>query len=213
MFSHNKSSPYKPPQSLVTFTATSSVYAYSSPRLWLAYGLAIAITVLIVTAGLTVMYISSAAYNSSFSTILRLARGAQLSHEIVDKDYDGKEPLPKYLEKAIISFAGAALWNQGANSDAEYELVPVQAPERVSMQESPDGRSVSHRQSTLQSSIEECEGRESNEMSPDGLVRGLQDNGSDVESPSPTTEEGDIGPSPQSGPDRVLQAPQSHSRI
>ena len=75
----------------------SPVYEYSDYKLWLAYGLAITISVITVIAGLIVMYLSSAAYNSSFSTILRLGRGAHLSREIVDGDHGGKEPLPKYL--------------------------------------------------------------------------------------------------------------------
>jgi hypothetical protein len=123
---------------------------------------------LIVIAGLTVMYISSAAYTNSFSTTLRLARGAHLSQEIVEKDYDGKEPLPEYLEKATISFAGSALWRQDANSDAEYELVPVYAPEPVTTQEGSDWRAVSCGQSALQSSIEERQGNETNEGSSGG---------------------------------------------
>ena len=96
-----------------------------------------------VIAGLTVMYISSAAYTNSFSTTLRLARGAHLSQEIVEMDYDGKEPLPQYLEKATIAFAGSVLWRQDANSDVEYELVPVYAPEPVTTQESSDWRADS----------------------------------------------------------------------
>lgn len=87
----------------------SSDYEYPTGRLWLACGLAIAISTLIVIAGLIVMYLSSAAYNSSFSTILRLSGGAHLGQEIVDDDHDGKEPLPEYLAKSNISFAGAAL--------------------------------------------------------------------------------------------------------
>ena len=124
----NKSSSYKPPQSQVTFITISPVYEYSDYKLWLAYGLAITISVITVIAGLIVMYLSSAAYNSSFSTILRLGRGAHLSREIVDGDHDGKEPLPKYLEKATISFAGSAVRNHYANSDGEYELVSVVIP-------------------------------------------------------------------------------------
>lgn len=52
----SKSSPYKS-QSQVTFTATSPLYEYSSP---LAYGLAIAMTALIVIADLT-EYVGGAA--------------------------------------------------------------------------------------------------------------------------------------------------------
>ena len=90
----NDSSPYKLPQSEVTFSTISPIYEYSQTRLWLAYGVAIAISAVIVIAGLAVMYTSSMAYNNNFSNILRLARGARLSHEVADEDHDGKEPLP-----------------------------------------------------------------------------------------------------------------------
>jgi hypothetical protein len=91
-----------------------------------------------------------------------------LSQKIVEKDYDGKEPLPEYLEKATISFAGSALWRQDAHSDAEYELVPVYAPEPVTQQESPEWHADSCGQSALQSSIEERQGNETSERSPEG---------------------------------------------
>jgi hypothetical protein len=159
------------------------------------------------------MYTSSVAYTNCFSTILRLARGARLSHEIVEEDYDGKEPSPKYVEKTTISFAGATSWRQAVNDDAEYELVPVQAPEPVATQDTPDEHADSHRPSTLHASNEGCEGRESNEMVLEEPVRWPQGNGSDARSHSSNVEEGDIGCSPRSGPDRVLQAPQSRSRI
>jgi hypothetical protein len=209
----NKSSSYKPPQSQVTFTTISPVYEYSGHRLWLAYGLAISISVLIVIAGLIMMYLSSAAYNSSFSTILRLGRGAELSQEIVDGDHDGKELLPEYLEKATISFAGTALRKQGSNDDAEYELVPVQATDVLTTQESPSGRADSHRPSTLQSSTGECEGRESTLTSPDEPVQWPQGNGSDARSHSPSSEEGEIESPSRPEPDRALQVPQLRSRI
>lgn len=209
----NKSSSYKPPQSQVTFTTMSPVYEYSDYKLWLAYGLAITISVITVIAGLIVMYLSSAAYNSSFSMILRLGRGAHLSREIVDGDHDGKEPLPKYLEKATISFAGSAVRNDYANSDGEYELVSVQAPGPATTQESLGGHADSHRPSTLQSSTEYAEGRESNEMPSEEPVRWPQGHGSDARLHSPGINGGEIESPPRSGPDRVLQVPQSQSRI
>jgi hypothetical protein len=86
-----------------------------------------------VIAGLTVMYLGGAAYNNNFSNILLLARGAHLSHEVIDGDHDGKEPLPEYLEKATISFAGTALWQKQASGEAKYDLVPTQGPKAASL--------------------------------------------------------------------------------
>ena len=193
----------------------SPVYEYSSGRLWLAYGLVIAISTLTVIAGLIVMYLSNAAYSSSLSTILRRSRGAHLGQEIVDGDHDGKEPLPEYLAKSNISFAGAALWKQHTDGDAEYELVPVQVPEPVTTQESPGGRVDSHRQSTLRLSAEEYEGcSESNGFHHDRPAPAPQDDESVTEPPSPSIEEdADGGFPPPFGPDLALQVPQPSSRI
>jgi hypothetical protein len=150
VFRANQSSPYKLPQSEITFTTVSPVYEYSQSRLWLAYGVAIAISILIVIAGLTVVYLSGAAYNNNFSNTLRLARGAHLSHEVIDGDHDGKEPLPEYLEKATISFAGTALWQKQASGEAKYDLVPTQGLKATSLADDRDadvesgGRSIRH---------------------------------------------------------------------
>lgn len=116
----------------------SPAYEYSKSRLWLAYGVAIAISAVIIVAGLTVMSMGSAAYNNNFSNILRLARGAHLSHEVANEDHDGKEPLPKHLQKATISFADTALWRQHASNDPEYKLVPVEASEHAALHDGHD---------------------------------------------------------------------------
>jgi hypothetical protein len=179
------------------------VYEYAGHRLWLAYGLAIAISALIVIAGLVVMYLSSAAYSSSFSTILRLGRGAHLSQEIVDGDHDGKDPLPEYLEKTTISFAGTGLWKKDADGNADYELVSVQAHEPSTTQESHEGRANLRRPSTLRPS----------EMSSEEPIRGPYGNGYDARSPSPNIEDADNAFPSRLGQDRVLQVPQSNSRI
>lgn len=50
------------------------------------------------------MWLNDASYNDNFSSVLRLSRGAQLSRKIVERDYDGRAPLPKYLEKSTIRF-------------------------------------------------------------------------------------------------------------
>lgn len=101
----NKSSPFFPPPANVAFATISNVYEYSQKKLWLAYGIAIGVSLAAVVVGLVVMWLNDAAYNNSFSSLLRLSRGAQLNRKIVPKDYDGREPLPKYLEKGVIRFA------------------------------------------------------------------------------------------------------------
>jgi hypothetical protein len=100
------------------------------------------------------MYMGGAAYNNSFSNILRLARGAHLSHEIIDGDHDGKEPLPKYLEKSTISFAGSRLWQKKSSGEAKYDLVPTREPKVASSRNDRDPDVESGERSTRHSPTE-----------------------------------------------------------
>ncbi|KAF7189635.1 hypothetical protein HII31_09079 [Pseudocercospora fuligena] len=59
----------------------------------------------IVIFGIFAILLNNAAYSDDFSTILRLARGAQLSTSMHPADADGKDPLPAYLKSAKVIFA------------------------------------------------------------------------------------------------------------
>jgi hypothetical protein len=50
------------------------------------------------------MFSSGVAYTNHFSTILRTARHANMETSILPEDADGKDPLPKYLARASVSF-------------------------------------------------------------------------------------------------------------
>ncbi|KAE9378213.1 hypothetical protein N431DRAFT_435384 [Stipitochalara longipes BDJ] len=100
----NISSPYAPPPTNVTLPHFQTVYIYTPSRLWIAYGLAILLTTTSVFMGLLSMLSSGIAYTNHFSTILRAARYANMETSILPEDADGKDPLPKYLATASVSF-------------------------------------------------------------------------------------------------------------
>ena len=77
-------------------------------KLWLAYGLAISLSALIVIIGLLAIYINGASFSYSFSSILRLSRGAEISVDINKADLDGRDPLPRYLKEATVKFSNVA---------------------------------------------------------------------------------------------------------
>ena len=164
----NKSSPFYPPPSNVTFLTLHSVYEYSHYKLWLAYGLAVAASGMIVILGLVIMYLSGTSYSNNFSSLLCLSRGARLSRKIVESDYDGNEPLPKYLEKAKINFAGGALSRTAASGNPEYVPVPTQALDaeatkhEMSVDVEPRDGSPSHSHAD----------RNENEATQEGIVSG-----------------------------------------
>jgi hypothetical protein len=99
----NYSSPYAPPKATVTTYAEHNVYVYAASRLWLAYGLAIAFTVLAMGVGLFAISANDGTYTADFSTVLRAVQGARLSADMTMAKGNARGPLPSRLARASIS--------------------------------------------------------------------------------------------------------------
>ncbi|PPJ60669.1 hypothetical protein CBER1_03436 [Cercospora berteroae] len=104
LLQYNSSSPFYPPPTNVTFSMRTNIYVYPAYKLWLAYGLAIGTTGLIVSFGLAAIVSNNASFNPSFSTWMRLSRGAELSAEIEQENLEGRDPLPRYLKELNVRF-------------------------------------------------------------------------------------------------------------
>ena len=104
----NYSSITAPPRTLVTFHHYHNIYTYEAWKLWLAYGIAIGLATIAVAIGLVVMRLNGASYSDNFSTILRASIGAHvnrhISVDIMDHHMNGKDPVPEYLEDALVHF-------------------------------------------------------------------------------------------------------------
>lgn len=109
----NFSSPDAPPPINVSFTTYHNVYAYSASKLWIAYGIAIGFSTICVASGLGTLFSRGAYYSADISTVLRALKDAHLSVEIDPVDANGRQPLPKYIGRAEISFQGA---RRGSNA-------------------------------------------------------------------------------------------------
>lgn len=48
------------------------------------------------------MLSTGVSYSDNFSTIFRVARGAEVNKPILDKDLDGKDPLPDYMAESEV---------------------------------------------------------------------------------------------------------------
>ena len=55
--------------------------------------------------------------------MLRLSRGAQLSHEINHVDLSGRDPLPAYAEVATVTFMREEGMSEGKRDSTAYKLV------------------------------------------------------------------------------------------
>lgn len=81
-----------------------TIYAYSSDKLWLAYGIAIFFTAIAVAQGFFVIFSSGASYSNNFSTIMRSTWSAELNVNFRQVENDFRDPLPEFLAKATVEF-------------------------------------------------------------------------------------------------------------
>lgn len=77
---------------------------------------------------------SGASFSATFSTILRVSHEAKLSTPVCDADADGRDPLPKHLAKAELSFHSSS----GAAKETAYSSLR-EATERTSVSISGSG--------------------------------------------------------------------------
>jgi hypothetical protein len=75
------------------------VYVYNFYKLWLAYGIALASSMIAVAIGLYTIVSNNASYSNEFSTILRVAHHA-VSEPKLDAEDNGSDPLVKDLAEA-----------------------------------------------------------------------------------------------------------------
>ncbi|KAL7780981.1 hypothetical protein V8C43DRAFT_246644 [Trichoderma afarasin] len=120
----NYSSPYAPPDIPVTQTHYALIYSYAANTLWLAYGIALGMTLLSILLGVVSIYHNSGfSYMSKFSTILRVTHCIDLSDAIQPEDKDGKDPTPRYIKNLTVSFppTGDTVRYRRAKKDSEGE--------------------------------------------------------------------------------------------
>ncbi|KAL6887058.1 hypothetical protein GGI43DRAFT_417555 [Trichoderma evansii] len=88
----------------VTVWNTINNYVYSPRNLYIAYGVGIFATIIIVAIGLFYIKKASQSYGKSFSTVLRTTRNAELSRLIDVSETSGAEPLSKHLADIRLKF-------------------------------------------------------------------------------------------------------------
>ncbi|KAJ5197585.1 hypothetical protein N7449_008064 [Penicillium cf. viridicatum] len=88
------------PNTNVTINSYRNIYVYTRSILWAAYGTALGITALCVTAGILLYLSADGLYTGKFSTIFRVTQGAMVSIDLGTKDYSGLDPLPDHITNA-----------------------------------------------------------------------------------------------------------------
>ncbi|KAN0096013.1 hypothetical protein V8E51_014818 [Hyaloscypha variabilis] len=83
----------------VLVSTPQNAYVYNSENLFVAYGLGILISAIVVIVGIACIWASGNSFGASFSAILRTTRNAQLDAIIPAKETQGTFPLSKELGK------------------------------------------------------------------------------------------------------------------
>lgn len=120
----------------MTITPYLVVYSYAAFTLWLAYGIAIGLTLLGVISGMVSVGRNGGSYTTKFSTILRVAHCILLSGPVPPGDA-GRDPASPYVENLSVSFPGKDAVNHDSqdyslgemgNSSAQ-KIDPLMGPE------------------------------------------------------------------------------------
>lgn len=104
----------------VNYEAYHNVYVYNPYKLWLAYGIALALSMIAVAIGLYTIVSNSASYSNEFSTIVRVAHCA-ISDPKLDAKDNGSDPLVKDLAEA--RFCPNSIRRDGKGVEVNEQLV------------------------------------------------------------------------------------------
>ncbi|PPJ49634.1 hypothetical protein CBER1_02171 [Cercospora berteroae] len=130
MFTYNITAPNAPENVAVTISKMGNIYSYSADKLWLAYGLAIGITIINVGFGLLAIFRTGASFTLNFSTIVRAAKNADVSLETDEQVLPGKDPLPKEWKRATFEIRPNAAYEVHSLKSGVYSSVNQSGEER-----------------------------------------------------------------------------------
>ncbi|KAI4162455.1 MAG: hypothetical protein LQ342_003870 [Letrouitia transgressa] len=84
----------------VTSRMSRNVYIYNANHLWLAYGLGLGLTLLVVGVGCWNVISADTSYSNRFSTVLRTSRGQELDDLVATEYRKGEDPVPRAIQRA-----------------------------------------------------------------------------------------------------------------
>lgn len=124
----------------VTIRSPQNEYHYEPRNIYIAYGSAIFLASALAAVGLLTIHASSASYGSSFSTIVRTTRSADLDRLVSPAASTGAEPSPPELARARLLLRRR---RRGSARGSEEEAEAGQQPSWTSFEvvsSAPGGR-------------------------------------------------------------------------
>ncbi|KAF7191813.1 hypothetical protein HII31_06858, partial [Pseudocercospora fuligena] len=122
-FQPNYSSPFAPSR-LTNVTIADpirTVYHYNALTLWVAYGIALGFAAVALIVAFVVMCFEGVSYSNVYSTLIRVARTADLSEDVHPEDGSGSDPLPEYLERARLEVTSTARADRNRSARPEEQ--------------------------------------------------------------------------------------------
>ena len=102
----------------VTRFSTQNAFSYEPRNLFIAYGIGLLFSLIVVMFGLLCIKSASASYTNSFSTILRTTRNPELDAIVPSAESSGAEPLSKHLSnvRLVLRRQGNSLEGDGGSA-------------------------------------------------------------------------------------------------
>ena len=126
----------------VTRFSTQNSFSYEPRNLFIAYGIGLLFSLIVVMFGLLCIKSASASYTNSFSTILRTTRNPELDAVVPSAESSGAEPLSKHLShvRLVLRRKGHSL--EGGGDSATFFAVDSKSNDMKQSREEPPTQSL-----------------------------------------------------------------------
>lgn len=122
---------------LVTRFSAQNVFSYAPRNLFIAYGIGILFSLIVVIFGLLCIKSASSSYTNSFSTILRTTRNSELDAVVPSAETSGAELLSKHLSNVRLVLRRQGNGLEGDDDQSTFFAVDTKPDD---MKEAPEER-------------------------------------------------------------------------
>jgi hypothetical protein len=114
----------------ITRFSAQNAFSYEPRNLFIAYGIGILFSMIIVIYGLLCIKSASASYANSFSTIVRTTRNPGLDAVVPNAETSGAEPLSKNIRKIRLKLRRQGKGLEGGSDEATFFAVELKSDDR-----------------------------------------------------------------------------------
>lgn len=126
----------------ITRSSTQNAFSYEPRNLFIAYGIGLLFSLIVVMFGLLCIKSASASYTNTFSTILRTTRNPELDAVVPSAETTGAEPLSKHLSNVRLVLRRQGNGLGGGDDQATFFAVDTKPDDVKEAREEPPTESL-----------------------------------------------------------------------